>query len=133
MYKQLLHDAGLKATPARIEVLNLFMKQKKPQNIAQIKVNTKDINTTTLYRMMYTFVQKGIVRPVHVCGDSKFFELTALPHHHHIVCKTCGVIEDFDDCELASVIKQIVNDSNKFQDITEHTFELFGVCKKCMK
>jgi len=131
LYKQLLHDAGLKATRARINVLRFFEKEKIPLNINDIIEHIGDVDIVTVYRMMDTFVEKGIVRPVHICGSSRFFELTALPHHHHIVCKKCGMIEDINECYLSAVIKNVTKDSKKFDNIKEHTFELFGICKKC--
>jgi len=130
-YKQLLHDVGLKATPARGDILKLFDRTKKPLNVAQIKRRFQNVDVATIYRIVDVFVSKGIVRSIHVCGSSRLFELTVLPHHHHIVCKKCGMIEDVDECYLSSVIEKIVKSSKKFENISEHTFELFGLCKKC--
>ena len=130
-YKQLLHDAGLKATKMRGDVLGLFDVGKKPLSVAQIKKNLQSADVATLYRIVEIFVDKGILCSVHVCGPRHFFELAALPHHHHIVCTKCGIIEDVSDCNLTKVIKNAEIASTKFNKITEHTFELFGLCKKC--
>jgi len=130
-YKQLLQDTGLKATPARGAVLELFDITKKPLSVAQIKKNLQNIDIATLYRIVEVFVNKGILCSVHVCGPRHFFELSALPHHHHLVCTKCGTIEDINDCNLTKVVKDIEIASTKFNKITEHTFELFGLCKKC--
>jgi Fe2+ or Zn2+ uptake regulation protein len=130
-YKQLLHDAGLKATPARLRVLNIMSLKHKLINIKELHKKTPCVNIVTLYRIMDIFLQKGIVRQVYVGGRGQFFELTALPHHHHIVCKQCGVIETIDECELLHMIEDIEKNSKKFQKISEHTFELFGLCEKC--
>jgi Fe2+ or Zn2+ uptake regulation protein len=130
-YKQLLHDVGLKATNSRIYVLNFFDDVKRPVCVKDIDENINCIDNVTIYRIVDIFLQKGIVRAVHVCGDSRFFELAALPHHHHIICKECGMIEDINNCNLKKVIKEIEKGSCKFNSITEHTFELFGICKEC--
>jgi Fur family ferric uptake transcriptional regulator len=131
LYIQLLRDAGLKATNQRINVVQFFDSVKKPICVNDIENNINNIDNATIYRIINILVNKGIIKIVHICGDSKFFELSALPHHHHIICKKCGIIEDVNDCNLMKVVRDIELKSKNFDKISEHTFELFGFCKKC--
>lgn len=133
LYKRLLRDTGLKATPTRIAVLQTFDHLKKPLSVDDIKERIRFADVATLYRTVESFVDKGIIRSMHVCGPRRCFELSALPHHHHIICKKCGTIEDIHDCNLAKVIQKIESTSEKFDHIMEHTFELFGLCKRCQQ
>jgi Fe2+ or Zn2+ uptake regulation protein len=73
--------------------------------------------------------QLGLLRKVYLQGKSDLFE-SALHHHHHIVCTSCGTIEDFELCDLEKTTNHILSKSS-FSSITSHTLELFGVCKKC--
>jgi len=129
----LLHKSGLKATMARIATLRVLEKNHKPLSIGilQKKTGAKKVDTVTLYRMMQSFQEKGIVRRVDLRHTHAHYELATRADHHHITCEMCGKIEDIPWCDLAPIVKKALCQSSAFSKITDHTFELFGVCNAC--
>jgi Fur family ferric uptake transcriptional regulator len=135
-YTSLLRSHGLKATPQRVQVLSLLATQKKPMSIAELqKKSTKNnaIDTVTLYRSLDTLIKSELVRSVdlrHGHTDYEFIGEGA--HHHHLVCEKCGAIEDFDWCPEESFKQKILKNTSQFAAVTDHSLELFGICKKCV-
>lgn len=90
----------------------------------------KKTNLVTVYRTLATFETAGILRRVDLHKDSVFYEL-AEHHHHHIVCTDCGTVESFEDCDIKSVTKNALARSSKFDSVSSHSLEFFGVCRSC--
>lgn len=131
-FDKLLKSGGLKITPARLAVLDIFSKNHKPISADMIckKLDVK-INEATVYRMVSSFEEKGLIKRVDLRRESVYFELNN-DHHHHIVCVNCGVLEDFkENKEIEKILESVIKKSTKFIKIKEHSLELFGFCKAC--
>lgn len=127
----LLRKKGYKATPQRIHVLSVLVRATVPMNAEEISNALRRlVNNVTTYRTLASFEKTGLVRRVDFRKGSAFFELNN-EHHHHLVCTQCGVIEDFEVCDVDNIIKKIINQSKKFKAVQEHAFELFGMCRTC--
>ncbi|MCX6754597.1 MAG: Fur family transcriptional regulator [Candidatus Nomurabacteria bacterium] len=133
----ILKDNGLKVTPARLSILNIFTKSKFPLNafsvyseLSKDKKN-KNINEATVYRTLSSLEKNDILKIVNLRKDSVYFELNN-DHHHHIVCTICGTVEDFkENISIEKILSKIIEKSTKFKKIKEHSLELFGICKVC--
>lgn len=128
----ILKKSGLKATPGRLALLDTFADQHKPLNADQLAECTKDIDLATIYRTIITFEKKGIIKRIDLRKGSLYYEL-AVDHHHHIVCRDCGFIEDISECVLDRVAQKLSQKSKKFTRIDDHALEFFGVCMSCAK
>lgn len=126
---QILKKAGLKKTPPRDHVLNVFIKYKIPLTAEMIgqRLIHKDFGLATIYRALESFERAGLIRRVDLRANSVFYELSG-HHHHHIICNSCGIIEELDKCFLKTLPR-----SKKFYQVFEHSLEFFGLCKKCAK
>lgn len=133
---KLLKSKGQKVTSARFFILNIFNKQKKPLSAETIckelskEPKTKGINEVTVYRTLISFEKAGIIKRVNLRRGSAYFELND-EHHHHIICTSCGNIEDFESRKFEEILKKITEKSPKFKNINEHSLELFGLCARC--
>lgn len=126
----------LKITPGRISVLSLFQKNSKPLSAEEILKQLKGIkiNLVTIYRTLESFEKKKIIKRVDLRKDSVFYELVEDGcHHHHIICKQCGYVEDFDVSDEKKLFSNALKKSKKFSKIIDHSLELFGVCILCLK
>lgn len=133
--KNILRKGEQIVTQSRCDVLCLLSKTQHPMSVSEIK---KDLglsapNVVTIYRMLESFLKKGIVRRVPLRSSEALFEFTGFGDHHHISCTKCEKIEEVDDCTLSAALKSTLQKSQKFATITQHTFELFGLCKVCEK
>lgn len=130
--KTLLRNAGYKATPKRLALLELLQKSKKPLSIQEITkgLRGKKMDQVTAYRILDVLEKIGLVRKVDLQHGHADYEL-ANDDHHHIVCTRCGKIEDFEGCELEALTKKIARKSKSFPIIQRHSLEFFGVCRSC--
>ena len=124
--------AGLKVTPPRVAILHAFKKEHVPLSAQELfeAVSREGVDMATVYRTIKTLEEAGIIRRVDIRKEALCYEL-AEGHHHHIVCTDCGRIEDVHECHIGELVKKIVSQSKGFKNVTEHTFELFGICKDC--
>ena len=131
-YDKVLRDHALKCTPTRLLVLGIFESTHTPLTVQALHalMRKSKIDLVTLYRTLESFEKAGIIRRVDLRQDSISYEL-AEEHHHHIVCTSCGIIEDIPSCDVATLVTKITRSSSKFKKIQEHTFELFGICSDC--
>ncbi len=132
----LLKGAGLKATPGKLNLVKLLLREHKPLTVVAIKAKLpskpKKINTVTLYRNLEDMVVRGLVRKVDFQHPHAHYELVAgRKHHHHMVCGDCGIIEDIEICRPDTFEKTALKNSKKFRAIRTHSIEFFGICKKC--
>jgi len=57
------------------------------------------------------------------------FELMTDDHHDHIVCDSCGKVEEFFDHTIEQQQERI---AQKFgYKITDHSMYLYGICAAC--
>lgn len=128
-----LHSVGEKSTPARIKVLETLFHEKYPISIKELAVKVKAPDQSTLYRTLTTLVSKKLVREIILDKTTARYEIGfGREHHHHIVCKTCGFMEDIHMCAKNENLR-VQKSSKKFAEILEHSFEFFGICRSCVK
>jgi Fur family transcriptional regulator, ferric uptake regulator len=131
-WKHTLKENRLRVTPARMAVLELLEKKDAPMDIqailAELSASSIPCDQVTVYRMMETFVEKGMVKQVNF-EDGKFRYEIEGEHHHHLVCEQCGSIQAIHDPCLA-VSETEVKQKYNFQ-ITRHHLEFFGLCQSC--
>jgi len=130
-----LRQADLKATPTRLAVLSLLEKTNRPVDVGSIidylKENSIKADPATVFRIVNLFTEKGLTRQIHL-NEGKFrYEPSSKEDHHHLICNTCGSIEDISDCSIDVLVKEI-NKKKKFL-VKNHSLEFFGVCKQCQR
>jgi len=130
---ELLRARGLKATPERQSILLVLLKAKHPLTIQEIKSVMKNspIDQATIYRTMNRLVTMGIVRQVDFQHGHMHYELYDTEDHHHLICTSCGRIEDIHGCSANKLAVAVLRSSSQFAKVTSHSFELFGLCKRC--
>lgn len=132
-FSDILHGADLRITKPRLAVLAFLSTQKRPVSLQRIASHLKDTNLTTVYRMIETFLEKGILRGCDVGHGHMDYELAALPHHHHVICTSCGLIEEVEECSGDERLhKETLRASKSFSAIIDHQSTFYGQCKSCV-
>jgi len=131
-YRLLLENASLKTTPARLAVLSFLNENSDPLSAESIFDHVagehSPADRATIYRILETFFQKGIIKRLEL-GEGKYrYELTG-EEHHHLICESCGKIEDISDCNISEFEKEIGR-KKKFT-VRRHSLEFFGLCSDC--
>lgn len=130
-----LRKAGLKVTLPRMKILNM-LEQSDNRHLSAEDVykglleSGEDIGLATVYRVLTQFEAAGLVQRHHFEGNQSMFELAEGEHHDHLVCLSCGAIEEFCD-ELIEARQEEVARNHGFQ-ITDHSLNLYGKCRNCL-
>jgi len=131
-FRSILHKVGYKATPARLSVLKLLKEAKRPLSPQTIVEGvSRDADQATTYRILKALKMAGVLRQIDFQHSHPHYELANMEDHHHLVCITCGAVEDVEGCDIESMEKNILRKSKKFRGIERHSLEFFGLCNKC--
>lgn len=123
-----LKEVGLRATPARIAILGLLQADARPTEVKTIlrKLKAKAPDQATVYRVLSSLVEAGLVKTVSLKAGIESYEIADLPHHHHLTCEKCGYVEDVEVC-----IKTPTPTSRSFRSVNSHRLEFSGICNNC--
>ncbi len=131
----ILKQHNLKHTEAREAVYSIISQAKKPVDVQTVVDLLKKLgikaDQATVYRTIQTFVDHEIFNQVELREGKFRYELSTLPHHHHLVCTNCGRIEDIKECGMEDVIKTI-RKTTQF-NVNQHNADFFGLCAQCIK
>ncbi len=89
------------------------------------------VGRATVYRTMRLLADEGIVCRVLLEDGNMRYRLSHLGHHHHLLCVSCGSVQDFLDRDLGSMVKRVVR-AARFE-MGGHWLEIYGRCQKCQE
>lgn len=131
-----LKKAGLKVTLPRMKILELLeasnVRHQSAENIYRALLDDgEEIGLATVYRVLTQFEAAGLVERHHFESGQAVFELCEKGHHDHIVCITCGKVEEFFDEMIESRQREVA--AEKGYEVTDHSLTLYGKCPDCQK
>lgn len=131
--RELLHQAGYKATPPRLAVLKVLHEIEKPVSAPELvkKMQRLKIDSVTVYRTLTSFKESGLVRQIDFQHGVSYYELAPEREHHHVVCVKCDRVEDVGECCVASDMHANALRQSGFAQINQHALEFFGICQSC--
>lgn len=130
MFSKILKEKKISVTRQRISILDALEKIGKPATIEIIKKTISGkIDRVTLYRSLSLLVDVGIVYQTDFREGVAYFELQQ-KHHHHIICTSCKSREPISFC-MEQYFPELEKKTGHI--ITNHIFEIFGLCKTCLK
>jgi Fur family ferric uptake transcriptional regulator len=125
-------QTGIKYTNQRIEILNFLKDNFNHPTVEQVyeavKKKLSRISKATVYQNLKFLSDKGLIQEVNIKGVSRFEP--NLEPHHHIICKNCGKIIDFESKELTDYSLKLVKKLKQMKIESANT-NFFGVCKTC--
>lgn len=134
MDKTDLKKAGLKVTVPRRRILDLLEHSKERHMSAediyrQLVEAGDEIGLATVYRVLTQFENAGLVVKHNFEGGQSVFELDDGHHHDHLVCVKCNRVEEFLDETIEARQRDIASKAGF--EITDHSLNIFGVCRSC--
>lgn len=128
-----LKSSGLKATLPRLKILEVFQRSQQRHMTAEdvyklLLAEDADIGLATVYRVLMQFEQAGLLSRSHFESGKSVFELNEGKHHDHLLCLTCGRVEEFYDAEIEAR-QRLVSEQRGFA-LQEHALSLYAVCTK---
>jgi Fur family ferric uptake transcriptional regulator len=130
---ELLRTSGLKTTGPRRAILRLLEKKHGPFTIEEIRKflsRETPCDLVTVYRCLSQFEKQSLVRRCDFGDGVARYELHQDDgHHHHVICRKCSKVRNFDDDCLIEALEKVVKKMG-YKDVT-HSLEFFGVCGSC--
>ena len=129
-----LKSTGLKATLPRLKILEIFQtgtqRHMTAEDVFRVLLNERsDIGLATVYRVLTQFEQAGILERSHFESGKAVYELIEGTHHDHLICTSCGRVEEFYDAEIERRQQMIAKDKGWI--LQDHAMSLYGLCGNC--
>jgi len=107
--RELLTEKGLRVTPQRVIVFETLVRLRNHPTadtlIKKINEAHPNIATGTVYKILDTLVQKGLVEKVTTHEDNMRYD-AILDKHHHLYCTESNRIEDYFDENLNALLEE---------------------------
>lgn len=121
-----------KLTAQRQSILDMINRSDKHWDADDVAYALKEegvqIGIATVYRGLAALADSGLIESIQL-ADKKRYERADKAHHDHLICTTCGSIEEFCKPEI-EVLQDKVAEEREFT-IQGHQLLLFGLCKPC--
>ena len=96
---EMLRGAGLRVTAARVALLDT-VRDGEHLGVEAITAGVRDrvghVSLQAVYEALHALTAAGLVRRIEPAGSPALFERRVGDNHHHIVCRSCGVVADVD-------------------------------------
>jgi Fur family transcriptional regulator, peroxide stress response regulator len=120
-------EKGLKITPQRIVILEAIYKLNNHPTadhiIEYIRESHPNIATGTVYKVLDTLVEKGVISKVRTDKDIMRYD-AVMENHHHIYFSDSDSIVDYFDDELNELLENYFEEKEipdlKIEDIRLH-------------
>lgn len=123
---------GLQVTAQRLALLRAV--DERPHGTADefIEIVRREIGTVSrqaVYDGLSLLVDKGLLRRIQPAGMSARYEERVGDNHHHLVCRSCGLIVDVDCAVGARPCLTAADDAGFVIDEAEVVY--WGYCSAC--
>ena len=130
--EDLLRSRGLRVTAPRLAVLEALSASPHADADAVlrgVRMRMPSVSVQAIYDVLAALAQAGIVRRIEPAGHPARFERRVGDNHHHVVCRSCGAVQDVD-CVVGHSPCLVPSTTSGFEvDQAEVTF--WGLCPTC--
>ncbi len=124
----------IKYTNQRVEILDFLRGSKAHPSVEQVFEGVKKkltrISRATVYQNLKFLAGKRLIQEVNIKGVSRF-EPNMEPHHH-LICRRCGSITDFESKELTDYSLRIAKKQKELKIDSADT-HFYGICSNCRR
>lgn len=127
-----IREAGLRVTDSRravVHALDAFPHASADDVYQRVIRDVPQTSLQSVYNALADFVEAGLVRRIEPAGRPGLFELRVSDNHHHLVCRSCGAVEDVDCVVGHAPCLTPAAGSDFVVDVAEVTF--WGLCAAC--
>ncbi len=138
-----IRGCGCKLTPGREGIMSILSVAKEHLSADDIHIKLRKdypgIGLATVYRTLELLVKRNLVYKFDFGDGRARYEIISdekgKNHHHHLVCKKCSRVIDYNDfidkeVELLQKTEKGLSQKYNFK-ITDHLIQFYGLCDKC--
>ena len=137
-FEQYLKRNRLKLTPQRRRILDRAYATHEHFSAEQLYEWLRDeprqarVSRATVYRTLDVLEKGGFVEGLDTGrGELVYEHVLGHEHHDHMICESCGRIEEFHDERIEQL--QLEAAARKGFQVTGHVHRLTGLCKACAR
>ncbi len=128
----LLREAGLRVTGPRVAVLGA-LGEHPHATVGDLAMHVRralgSVSTQAVYDVLAALTNAGLVRSIEPAGSPARYETRTDDNHHHLVCRSCGLVVDVD-CAVAAAPCLTPPEASGFQ-VDEAEVVFWGYCSPC--
>jgi Fur family transcriptional regulator, stress-responsive regulator len=127
-----LREADLKVTRPRLAVLAAVHEHPHADTsliIGQVRGELGDVSQQAVYDVLEALTTAGLTRRIQPPGSVARYESRVGDNHHHVVCRSCGAIEDVDCAVGEAPCLTAAEDHGYVIDEAEVVY--WGLCPSC--
>jgi Fe2+ or Zn2+ uptake regulation protein len=127
-----LRGASLHVTRPRVAVLAAVHHHPHADTdsiIGLVREELGGVSRQAVYDVLRALTDAGLVRRIHPRGSVARYESRVGDNHHHVVCRSCGVLADVD-CAVGSAPCLTASNDHGFA-IDEAEVIYWGLCPDC--
>lgn len=132
-----IREAGLRVTKPRLAVLTVLDEARLSGEhllVAQVADRVRSrfgrVSTQAVYDILEALSRVGVTRRVELPGSASRFESRVGDNHHHLTCRSCGLVVDVD-CAAGSAPCLHPEDLHGFS-LDEAEVVYWGLCPACL-
>ena len=132
----MLRGAALRVTRPRVAVLSAVHTHPHADTdaiLAAVRTDLPEVSHQAVYDSLHTFTTARLVRRIQPAGSVARYESRVGDNHHHVVCRSCGVIADVD-CAVGEAPCLTPSDDNDVLEgfvLDEAEVIYWGLCPDC--
>jgi len=137
-YRERLKNVGLRHTLPREKILSYLDRKNvhpTPEELYQgLRKKGYNIGLSTVYLNLQVLREAGLIREFKDTKGITRYDGYSKPHHH-LVCRSCGRVEDILDTELPHALRGVfpeVEEKTHWQ-VEEGWITFFGYCPRCKR
>jgi Fe2+ or Zn2+ uptake regulation protein len=130
--QQLLRGAALRVTRPRLAVLNAVHAQPHADTDSILRAARRDlpeVSHQAVYDVLRALTDAGLVRRIQPAASVARYEARVGDNHHHVVCRSCGMIADVD-CAVGHAPCLTASHDHGFS-VDEAEVVYWGTCPDC--
>jgi len=131
-FEQLLRESSLRVTRQRVAVLAAVYANPHADTeslISVVREDHGDVSHQAVYDVLRALTHAGLLRRIEPAGSVARYESRVADNHHHVVCRTCGAVEDVD-CAVGDAPCLTASDDRGYA-IDEAEVVYWGLCPAC--
>ncbi|MCA0216554.1 MAG: transcriptional repressor [Actinobacteria bacterium] len=87
------------------------------------------IGLATVYRALADLAVEGEADSLQQEGESLYRACTPGTHHHHLICRNCGLTVEIEADAVEQWARQVASEHGFTQP--NHVVDVFGLCAEC--